>query len=405
MIDFRYHLVSLVAVFLALAIGVVLGAGPLGQELATTLEQQVEELREERGALRAELDHTTRTNEAKDELLASLTTPAVADRLTGVRVGMVLLPGADPDLADQLRRLVSVAGGDPVLTARLTEDTEDPDTAATRHEAATELAPLVADPEPREGAEPTLATVLAAVVAGADEEGGTVGQWRSAALRLEDLGLVEMEWEGNGDDGQLPGAEDQRAPQAVVVLSPGLEADPAEDPEAGEILRLRVDTVAALAEVGTPTVVAGVGGDHFELEGDSTDELVAAVRADNDVAGSVSSVDHADTRAGQVALVYAIRHALEEEYGHWGLGTGAEGPAPPVPPVMSSDDESGPGPVPPPDPLQESTDETENADDAERTDDAEGSGDAGGPGDTGGTSEATTGHQAAATATSTPSTS
>lgn len=353
MIDFRYHLVSLVAVFLALAIGVVLGAGPLGQELATTLEQQVGELREERGALRAELDHTARNSEAKDELLASLTTPAVADRLTGVRVGLVLLPGADRDLAEQLRRLVVVAGGDPVLTAQLTEDTEDTGAAATRHEAATELAPLVADPEPREGAEPTLATVLAAVVAGADEEGGTVGQWRSAALRLEELGLVELEWEGNGEDGQLPGAEDQRAPQAVVVLSPGLEEDPGEDPEVAEVLRLQADTVAALADVGMPTVLAGVGADVFEPGGDPTDQLVATVRADDELSGSVSSVDNADTRAGHVALVYAIRHALEEDYGHWGLGTGAEGPAPPVPGVMSSDDESGPGPVPAPDPLED----------------------------------------------------
>ena len=29
MIDFRYHLVSLISVFLALAVGIVLGAGPL----------------------------------------------------------------------------------------------------------------------------------------------------------------------------------------------------------------------------------------------------------------------------------------------------------------------------------------------------------------------------------------
>ncbi|NIS33816.1 MAG: copper transporter, partial [Actinobacteria bacterium] len=30
MIDFRYHLVSIIAVFFALAVGIVLGAGPLG---------------------------------------------------------------------------------------------------------------------------------------------------------------------------------------------------------------------------------------------------------------------------------------------------------------------------------------------------------------------------------------
>ncbi|MDU2059289.1 MAG: copper transporter, partial [Dermabacter sp.] len=37
MIDFRYHLVSLVAVFLALAIGIVLGAGPLRDGVGQTL--------------------------------------------------------------------------------------------------------------------------------------------------------------------------------------------------------------------------------------------------------------------------------------------------------------------------------------------------------------------------------
>ena len=39
MIDFRYHLVSLVSVFLALAVGIVLGAGPLKEPIATGLTQ------------------------------------------------------------------------------------------------------------------------------------------------------------------------------------------------------------------------------------------------------------------------------------------------------------------------------------------------------------------------------
>ena len=37
MIDFRYHLVSLISVFLALAVGIVLGAGPLRENLGDQL--------------------------------------------------------------------------------------------------------------------------------------------------------------------------------------------------------------------------------------------------------------------------------------------------------------------------------------------------------------------------------
>ena len=51
MIDFRYHLVSLVAVFLALAVGIVLGAGPLKEPIGATLTQRVQQLRNDRDAL------------------------------------------------------------------------------------------------------------------------------------------------------------------------------------------------------------------------------------------------------------------------------------------------------------------------------------------------------------------
>ena len=44
MIDFRYHLVSIASVFLALAVGIVLGAGPLKGTLGDTLASEVAQL-------------------------------------------------------------------------------------------------------------------------------------------------------------------------------------------------------------------------------------------------------------------------------------------------------------------------------------------------------------------------
>ncbi len=48
MIDFRYHVVSLISVFLALAVGIALGAGPLKETIGDTLTGQVEQLRRRR---------------------------------------------------------------------------------------------------------------------------------------------------------------------------------------------------------------------------------------------------------------------------------------------------------------------------------------------------------------------
>src|SRR5690606_30016004 len=118
---------------------------------------------------------------------------------------MVLLPGSDRNLSETAELTIRRAGGQVVSTTELTEAWEDEETADTRHEVAVELADSLAVPEPRSGGDPTVATVLAAVLAGADAE-GQVGQWRPAEWRLEELGLIEMSWseqEGVTEEGPV----------------------------------------------------------------------------------------------------------------------------------------------------------------------------------------------------------
>ena len=70
MIDFRYHIVSLISVFLALAVGIILGAGPLKESIGDTLTGQVDVLRSEKDALRTELDQTQATLTSTDAFVA-----------------------------------------------------------------------------------------------------------------------------------------------------------------------------------------------------------------------------------------------------------------------------------------------------------------------------------------------
>ena len=55
MIDFRYHLVSIVAVFLALAVGIVLGSGPLDEQIQGALQTQTDDLRSQQNELRSQV--------------------------------------------------------------------------------------------------------------------------------------------------------------------------------------------------------------------------------------------------------------------------------------------------------------------------------------------------------------
>ena len=67
MIDFRYHLVSIVSIFLALAVGIVLGAGPLKEDLGNTLTREVNTCGRTRPACGPSSTAAQRGTSARDE--------------------------------------------------------------------------------------------------------------------------------------------------------------------------------------------------------------------------------------------------------------------------------------------------------------------------------------------------
>jgi hypothetical protein len=111
MLDFRYHALSLVAVFLALAIGIVLGV-TIGDSLLTDAEKSL------RGNLRANVvnaheDAAKAQNElaARDRMLDQLYPKLVASRLGGVRVALVSWGPLPDNVESGVRDAVSKAGG------------------------------------------------------------------------------------------------------------------------------------------------------------------------------------------------------------------------------------------------------------------------------------------------------
>jgi hypothetical protein len=110
MIDFRYHVVSLISVFLALAVGIVLGAGPLNEPIARGLTQSVKQLQADRDATNAQLKTAQAAVTNRDTFITQVEPGLVADRLGGRSVVVVTLPGFDPDAVKPLTTAVAAAG-------------------------------------------------------------------------------------------------------------------------------------------------------------------------------------------------------------------------------------------------------------------------------------------------------
>ena len=111
MLDFRYHALSLVAVFLALAIGIVLGV-TIGDSLVSDAERSL------RGNLRADVENA-RGDAAKaraelggrDRMLDELYPQLVSTRLNGERVAVVSWGPLPNNVESGVRDAVSKGGG------------------------------------------------------------------------------------------------------------------------------------------------------------------------------------------------------------------------------------------------------------------------------------------------------
>ena len=361
MIDFRYHLVSLVAVFIALAVGIALGGGPLREGISSTLESEVSDLRAERTDLRSQVDIARRQAEAKEDGLTLVAARALDGTLPDVRVGLVILPGADRNIIDSLDGYLTDAGADVALYAELGSRWDAPETSTQHQELLRELAGMLDVPQPSDGAYPSLAQVLAAVLAGQGAEGHFDG-WLAAAAALDDEGIVDLTWR----DGDPAGVQDRRAPQVLVMVSGGLSVAAATETSGAQTLTGRLDLVEALADTGVPLVVAGNGGEAVVADlAERLDPLVRAVREDPALTREISTVDNLESIAGQLAASFATAWELRGESGQYGLGELAQGAFPALPPSSAT-----PGILPggePGEPDPEEPDQAEQGDPAGST--------------------------------------
>lgn len=312
MIDFRYHLVSIISVFLALAVGIVLGAGPLQANLGDQLSDQVAALRTEKQALNDKLSTSEKLVDASDEYAAAVQDRVVSGRLTGHRAVVIAMPSADGTMVTNLEAVVTQSGASLTGTLTISPDWFDTSQATDRGEAAREAADALGLESSATG-DALLTEVMTDLALSRTASG--VSSQRTAALKvLVDADLIDS------SDAELPPAD-----LAVVVSGDyaGTEAVVTERSDAVRAL------VTAFAGSSRATVVAG--GDTSAAAGQPvTSNAVQAVREKSDTAGIVSTVDHARSGDGPAAVVLAVEGALDERVGHYGVAAGATATVPRV---------------------------------------------------------------------------
>ena len=144
MIDFRYHIVSIVAIFLALAIGIVFGSTELRGVTLRALQHEAR-------SLHNELNSTNATNRglgqqvSEDQSFATAAAPLLLARLLeGQSVVLVTAPNADSKVISGVTAAVQQAGG--TVTGQVSLQQQFFDTSATTEGSLATLAQSLAPP-------------------------------------------------------------------------------------------------------------------------------------------------------------------------------------------------------------------------------------------------------------------
>jgi hypothetical protein len=304
-IDFRYHLVSIISVFLALAVGIVLGAGPLQANLGDQLGDQVAALRTEKQALNDKLATSEKIVDASDEYAAAVQERVVRGRLVGHRAVVVAMPSADGTMVTNLEGVVTQSGASLTGTLTISPDWFDSTEATDRGETAREAASALGLESTSTG-DALLREVVSSLALSTTATG--VSSQRTAALKvLVDADLLDS------TVAELPPAD------LAVVVSGDYAGTESVVTERSEALRALVTAFA-----GSSRAVVVAGGDTVAAAGQPvTSNAVQAVREKSDTAGLAATVDHARSGDGPATVVLALEGALDERIGHYGVAAGA----------------------------------------------------------------------------------
>jgi Copper transport outer membrane protein, MctB len=305
-ISWRYHVVTIAGILLALGLGILAGTSVIGDRFADSLNRRYDEMVEQRNGERE------RANQ-----LAALLNEAVplltAGKLDAVPVVLVTMEGLDGELVDTARRSLENAGAEVratlILGRGLSAGQSDEQDAALAE--ALELSPSTPEELAADAAAAVADRLSGAIVPDeADADGDLLRRLRDAQFLGTDA--------SNGDLADVGGDG-----QAIMVVTDGDGANES-SPD-----RFLLPFLRGLVQAGS-AVAVGEGRD-------SGYGLVTAIHDDGAIPQERAvTVDDLDVAAGEIALVLGLDRLIEVPDGGGRYGIGGDSLLPTPTPTPSA---------------------------------------------------------------------
>jgi hypothetical protein len=306
LINLRYHVVSLTAVFLALAVGILMGSTVLDRGTVELLERSSSQLRGNLDSYRAENERFRSELGQWRQYGAELLPAQVAGRLAGRPVVLVDTDLVDDVTRDGVREVLREAGA--VYDGRVTFAAdrlrlEEPDDrrALADHLNSTDQDPSSLREALADQASERLLRPSPMPASERDQAGDPLTALRQVNF-VADLDL--------SDPARTAAQPFPRQGTLFVVLGPATApTDPATErfmvPLAGKLAVGSAQPVAAVEPTGPASWVRGL--------------------RDNDlVSGRITTIDNIDIAPGRLALIQALQQGLGgRQPGHYGSKPGA----------------------------------------------------------------------------------
>jgi hypothetical protein len=298
-IDFRYHLVSIVAVFLALAIGIVLGSTELQGHTIDALNAASNQLHSEYIAAQAESAAYQKQVSASEQFLQTSEPRLLGGLLTGDKLVIVTEPGAQGSVVDGIKQAAGMAGatvtGEVALQPKFYDvsgATQSSLNSINTYYAGTDGTLLDAAANPQTAYQQAAAQLIATAImdqSDTQQDGLTTPSAQTLLSAYAQQGYLTES-----------GAPWDRATLTVVVTPQSAPTDGANDPANQVLLAIAQE----FANASAVTLVAG------NAAGSAQAGSAISVLRSSSASSLVSSVDNADTTLGQIVTVQALAAQL-----------------------------------------------------------------------------------------------